>query len=596
MYKNIIILISIYTLTNISVFSQTNIKTEKSILIYTDTEGKDYLQSFIETTIKKLVNVDTENRYFSSVNSFNRFVSNNKYKAQLSDLIRTQKSENQSLSLYYSNDEKIIRKRIYDILNNYNYFLMVHTNTLGELIEFQFQLFQTIDSEGSAPYNISDNIIGNENFFINPKNEKCYSTIEQSLQRLFTKSNRIPEAELNIFGKIFKTDKLEHQINLPINTTIILDGSKSGDFDNERISYHWRNITQKDEKYQTSKKIVFKQDIAKQEITINDIGKYKIGFKVYDGINYSDEIILNINSKEKLRKTTLLDSIKYSTNYFSMLRRNYKSIYNEIFILEKLNNNDSIIKKIITNTSINPKYIEYIEKSILEKSYNLNYYKYSNTPYYYLGVETESTFENPKKRYNEKIYYIHDIDNDGLVYNERRIKHKLINRDLIFNFGIRNEYIEIKNKEEKFNIYSPSLLLNIQLTNKIEMEWSIPYPNSEILPIENSNLKYPSMFNFLLRYFIVNINNTKILDDFKPYLTFGVKNFKFVNNPIGVGEKLNGSAAFCYIPGLGIEKIIKKLELCDFSIRFNYMYGYFNDRYLKDYKLNSYSLDFVFRF
>jgi len=591
MYKKTIILLSLCILTSINVFSQSDKNTEKSILIYT--EGQGYLQSYIETSIKNLVNVETEKPYFSSVNSFNRFVSDNKYKAQLSDLIRTQKDINESSSLYYSNDEKIIRKRIFDILSNYKYFLIVNTNTLGELIEFQFQLFQAIPSLGSTPYNISDNVIGNENFFINPKDDKCYSIIEQSLQRLFKQSNRIPEAELNIFGKVFKADKSDYEINLPLNTPIIFDGSNSGDFDNDNISYIWRNITQKDEKYQTSKKILFKQDIAKQEIIINDSGKYKIGFKVYDGVNYSNEIILNINSKEKLKKTILLDSIKYSVNYATMLSRKHKNTHTETYICEKLIDNDSLNKKIIlTKTPISERYIDYIDESIIYKSYKFGYHFIPNLNYYFSEIEIESTLDNPKKKYNEFIYYLHDIDNEGLVYNERKIKHKLINRDL-FSIGLRYEYITIENKEEKFKIDSPSFLINILLTNKIEMEWSIPYPNSETLPIENSNLKYPSFFNLSLRYFIIDINKNYVLDDFKPYLTFGLKFFEHINEPV---KELNGSLVYCYVPGLGLEKTIKNYDVFGLSIRLNYQYGYFNDKYLKDYNLNSFSIDTIFRF
>lgn len=591
MYKQILILFSLYILASINGFSQSVKDTEKSILIYT--EGQGYLQSYIETSIKNLVNVETEKPYFSSVNSFNRFVSDNKYKAQLSDLIRTQKDFNESSNLYYSNDEKIIRKRIFDILNNYKYFLTVNTNTLGELIEFQFQLFQTITSDRSTPYNISDNVIRNENFFINPKDEKCYSIIEQSLQRLFKQSNRIPEAELNIFGKVFKADKSDNEINLPINTPIVFDGSNSGDFDNDNISYLWRNITQKDEKYQTSKKILFKQDIAKQEIIINDSGKYKIGFKVYDGVNHSNEIILNINSKEKLKKTILFDSIKYSVNYSSMLSPNYKNIHSETFICEKLNDNDSLNKKIIlTKTPISERYIDYIDKSIIYKSYKFGYFTSPHFTNYYSKIELESTFDNPQKKLNENTYYIYDIDVEGLAYNERKIKHKLINRQP-FSIGLRYEYITIENKEEIFQINSLSFLFNILLTNKIEMELSIPYPNSKILPIENSNLKYPSYFNILLRHYIIDINNTKILGSFKPYLTFGIKFFEHINEP---DKYLNGSLSFCYVPGLGIEKTIKNYNLFDLSVRLNYQYGYFNDKYLKDYNLNSFSIDTIFRF
>lgn len=149
-----------------------------SILIYS--EGQGFLQPFIESTIKNLVNTSSKKPYFFKVNSFNRFISDNKYQAELSDLIGTQKPENVQLNIYYSDEEKAVRKRIFDILTDYQYFLTVSTNTLGELIEFQFQLFETVTSDKkddlrNIPYNISDKVIGVENFFINPK-EANYST------------------------------------------------------------------------------------------------------------------------------------------------------------------------------------------------------------------------------------------------------------------------------------------------------------------------------------------------------------------------------------------------------------------------------------
>ncbi len=593
MYKQALILLFLILSTSINGFSQTVNDTEKSILIYT--EGQGYLQSYIETAIKKLVNVETEKPYFSSVNSFNRFVSDNKYKAQLSDLIRTQKDINGSINMYYSNDEKIIRKRIFDILSNYKYFLTVNTNTLGELIEFQFQLFQTIHSFGSSPYNISDNVIGNENFFINPKDEKCYSIIEQSLQRLFKQSNRQPEAELNIFGKVFKANQSDHEINLPLNTPIIFDGSNSGDFDNDNISYLWRNITQKDEKYQTSKKIAFAQNIAKQEIEISESGKYKIGFKVYDGINYSNEIILNINTIEKLKKTILIDSIKYSVNYSSLMFLNFKNIHTEKYIYEKLKYDDSIRKKIIiTKTPIKNMYIDYIDKSNIYLQYKIIYYKIPNNYYNYSIIELESTFDTSRKKDVENVYYIHDINDEGLVYNERKIIHKLINRNLRLNFGLRYENFSIHKNEEKYNLNTPSVILNLPLTKKIEVEWSFPYQNSKIvIPLESSDLKYPSIFNFNLRYFIIDINNNKILEGIRPYLTFGFKFFEFVYNP---NELLTKSDSSCYLPGFGIETTIKKFNSYDLCFRFNYQYGFFRNKLLNDYELNSISFDTIFRF
>ncbi|WP_445710071.1 hypothetical protein [Flavobacterium sp.] len=571
-------------------FSQTLNGSGKSLLIYT--EGQGYLQFYIETSIKNLINVETEEPYFSSVNSFNRFVLDNKYKAQLSDLIRTQKDNNDSSSLYYTDDEKIIRSRIFDILSNYNYFLTVNTNTLGELIEYQFQLFETIPSIGSAPNNISDNVIANENFFINPKNENCYSIIEQSLQRLFKKSNRIPEAELKIFGKTFKFN--ENEINLPLNTSVVFDGSYSGDFDSDNISYHWRNITRKDEKYQTSKKILFKQNLAKQIIEISDEGQYKIGFKVYDGVNYSDEVVLNINTREKPQKTILLDSIKYSIDYKSILDRRYNTKHYQTFICERLFDNDSLNRKIIlSKTPLGDIYINHIKGSLIYKDYKYNYHLMPRSAHYFSKIEIESTFNNPEKKYNEHIYYFHNVDNEGLVYNERKIKHKIITREVL-NFGFKFENINLRGKNGvEYSLNSPSFLLNILISYNFQLQFSIPYPSKDILYLENFDIKYPSAYNLAVQYYLFNINRQKGQEDFKPYLIFGIKFFQNANE---LDLKAKGSLVSSYVPGIGVEKTIKNYNLFSLSIGANLQYGFFNNKDLKDYSFSSSSIDAIFRF
>lgn len=592
MYKQILIHIYINILAITLAFSQSE---KKTILIYT--EGKGYLESYIEKSIKNLHNIETDSTYFSSVSSFNKIYSNNKYQAQLSELIRTQKDNNEPVNLSYTKDEIEIRKRIFDRLSNYKYFLTITTNTLGELIEFQFQLFETIHPKADTSFNIPDNVIGTENFFINPKDEKYYSTIEEALQRLFKQSNREPEAELNIFGRVFKDNSSENEINLPMNTSITFDGSNSGDFDNDNISYIWRNIIRKNEKYQTSKKIIFKQDLAKQSITISDSGKYKIGFKVYDGINYSKEIILNIKANKKLAKTIMLDSTKYSINYFGMLNTlNFKNKHQQTFFCEKLNDNDSLNKKIIiTKIPIENRYFEYIDKSIIYESYKFDYESPLRSNYYFSKIEIESVFNNFKSNDNEKIYYVYDLNNENLAYNQRIIKHKLRNRNVI-SLGLRyeNSTIFSHNQEKEFIIDSFSLLINILLTSKLEFEFAVPYPNSKTLAIENSPVKYPTFLNVALRYFIIDLNKTKVLDGIKPFVSFGVKSLTNASPINYVGVK--GSSFFCYTPGLGIERSIKNFDFFDLSIRVSGQYGFFDNTYLKDYKLLSGSLDCVFRF
>jgi hypothetical protein len=223
MFKNLVIAILLMSLGQN--FAQTKSQTEKTILIYS--EDKGYMQPFIENTIKNLIDTDTENLYFSSVNSFNRFITDNKYQAELNDLILTQKPSNIKLNSYYTESEKQIKQRIFNILKNYNYFLTIKTNTLGELIEFQFQLFETVSTENST-YNISDKVLSVENFFINPKEKDYTLQITNAIQRLFKKSNKIPDVELKIYNNLYKTDGSKTKLYTHDNK-IILDGTSSGE-------------------------------------------------------------------------------------------------------------------------------------------------------------------------------------------------------------------------------------------------------------------------------------------------------------------------------------------------------------------------------
>jgi hypothetical protein len=420
MHKKIILLIFLFLISLV----HSQIKQNKSLSILIYSEGEGFLQPYIETTLKSLINTDSNKMYFRSVNSFNRFISDNKYQADLSDLIGTQRPENEKLSLYYSKSEKEIRKRIFNILKDYNYFLTVNTNTLGELIEFQFQLYETVNTGNNIPYNISDKVINVQNFFINPKEPSYKIEIKNAIQRLFKKSNKPPLPSISIFNNKIKNNDT---IIVSKNTKIQIDASDSGDYDSEKIIYKWRNIPNSNEKYQTFNKLKFKDSLPFLNLNINKEGPFNIGFKVNDGINESKEITFTIITKKKPLKINIQD-----TYFFDIIRKpkwNEKSksdFLHEVYIQD--NDSASLFRGniIYSNKLLGSKLliedINYVIDTLKLKFPKDNNQEKENKTIF----KSRLSFSNYKKN---KPLYIYNISSDSLLSIPTVIRHKVYDRD-----------------------------------------------------------------------------------------------------------------------------------------------------------------------
>lgn len=581
MFKKLLIVFIYYL--HCFTFAQ-SIQNENSILIYSDENG--YMQPFIENTIKNLINIETDTLYFNSVQSFNRFITDNKYQAELNDLTLIQKPNSVRLNLHYSENEKKIKERIFNILKSYNYFLTVKSNTLGELIEFQFQLFETESSQNSI-YNISDKVLSVENFFINPKEKDYIIQITNAIQRLFKNSNEIPEAELKIYNNIYKSDK-KNEIILPINTKILLDGTASGDRDSEKINYNWRNILSKDQKYQTVKKIEFKDNLPLQEIIINDAGKYKIGFKVFDGIEYSKEIIIDINVQEKPKNVMLLNTITYSKNFKSIISRGSKQVfYGKLFIDEM--HSDSILNRVVLiKKAISQRTIKAIEEDLIVKPLKIKKENIFSNSY----IEFASSFAHLDLS-EEKTYYLYNVDKNGLLYDEMIINHIYLSRSIV-NFRSKYNYGLIDFEDDDvpggFGTNYFSLAAGIFITQNIELELAIPIANRQKVNYNGYIFRYPYDYELSINY-LFPTSEMQHIGDIIPLFGLNYQNFS-INSENVENKNLQASS---FGVKFGADYEIKSWNLFDLIMRLSINYNIFSSSTFKKVKSVTFGIGTIFR-
>ncbi|QRY55592.1 hypothetical protein [Sphingobacterium siyangense] len=549
-----------------SCFAQTNIDKQKSILIYSDDSG--YMQPFVEKTIKNLQNIDTDSSFFTSVHSFNRFISDNKYQAELNNLILTQKPNNIKINPYYSESEKQIRNRIFEILNKYDYFLTVKTNTLGELIEFQFQLYETVSSENTV-YNISDRVLSVENFFINPKEKDYKVEITNALQRLFKKSNRIPEAELKIFDQFFNADSGNNKIVLPIDISIMIDGSNSGDNDTEIITYHWRNIIEKNEKYQTTKKLIFQDNSPIQNVKIKESGEYKIGFKVFDGIDYSKEVVINIIVREKPYFINVVDTTVYSKKLRTIIPlKSNRKFFGKIYVSNFTS--DTITDKLILSKNpVSQKNVIDIKRDLLIEPLKIkkdNFYSYP-----YIEFDPGDSGDAISER---RTYYLYNVDDDGNLHNQKVINHLYLVRGFVsFRFNFVNAAMNFNREDESGTSYQYcSLAVGFHITNNLELELALPFGDRKEENYKNHNFQYPHSFEVSANYLFFDPKK-RIFGQIIPYLGFNLKSFyyKFLEDEIY-------SQTYSVGPKAGCEYSLTSWRMFDLDLRLNVNYDIFTEK------------------
>lgn len=482
----------------------------KKIMLYSD--GDPYLQTYIEKTLKSLLTRENDS-LFSKVSVLNRFIDENNYQSQFQLLLNTYLEPEEQFAREYNAEEKKIRRLIKERLEGNDLLLKVKTITLVELIEFQFQLFEkSTKGDGGSGNNI-DKLKASEDIFINPKDPDYKTLVKNSIQKLFKESNRRPKVKIMFLGDSIANGET---LRVPIDTEFVLDGSNSGDYETENLRYEWRNIISVEQTQQTTNKIDFVDNKAVQKVTIDKEGLYKIGFKVYDGIEYSDEVVINLITAAKPQRILLTDSIIYtrrnrSISSFSIHEQEFRGYF-------KLLNDTLDVKDIvISDKELGPK---------LRASDNFENPVITMTKDSIQSIVVKDNFETGK----DKIRYIYSKSKENYLSEPVQLLHKLQHRS-VFTFSTKTSFsflsfmpfsepytIREINTVETAEIaktkgvekISQKIDFNMNITNNIELSISLPL-NRKNFKYRKFNIDYPALNTFYLRYngFIQNIGKSE---------------------------------------------------------------------------------------
>lgn len=597
------ILISFYMVLffSLNLYSQEN-NNSTSVLIYTKEPG--FLSPFIESTLKELTNKSSDNNlYFNKVNSFNRIIEDSNISAQMARIIWNQDNASDLINIIPNENQKKYSNEIINTLTDYKYFLTVKTNTLGELIEFQFQLFQTnLTTDNEIKNNIPEQIIHKfirvENFFINPKDPDYLLKIKNALHRLFINSNEKPIASLKIFGELIKSNDT---INIPINTNIIIDGSNSLDYDTENILYIWKNLPKENETFQTFNKLKFKENLSEQIINTNKYNLHKVSFKVFDGVSYSDEIAFFLNPILKTEKVEILNPEFYSYHYKSLLNLNpdIKQSSRLYFL------NNGISKNVVlTKNKLTDKYYkeDHIKNPILKFSIDsLNYNEVES-------IKINSEFPAPKFKRNNKIYF-YSTGKDSILSKEQEINHVLKVRSVFTFFTefsveaigsnkgrVSNNYDQIDILNDTINsggtAFNLSIGLGISIIKNLELGINIPIMKSETLYYKSYEIYAPAPFKTWINYVFYSKKNHFRVGSLQPFIGSEFQSFKFSNREI----ENDSQRSSAFGGKIGVIYSLRSLKSFDLNLRLNTSWGLFTNNELSGVNYFNMGMSSTFRF
>lgn len=493
-----------------------NFSQEKNIAVYY--EGKGYLQPFIESTIDSLKDINTDD-YLFKTSSINRLILQNQVEAERVKLLQIYVNT-EKVDKYLSESEKSTIREINRQINQNGYLLTVKTNVLVELIEFQFQLFEPKEQDYSASY---VRLISSEDLFINPKDPNYKTDLKNAIHRLFKKSNNRPESKLFYFEKKINTND---SILIPINTIIKLDGSQSGDKDNEKLKYIWRNVYSKNSDIQTSKKILLNNNDndSIQNIKILNDGDYKLGFKVFDGITNSKEIFINIKTINRPKKVKISDSIFFSEHNRTILRINEVEINNKTAKLI-LDDNKIDEKDILLTTEKIDKYFDYSKhQEIVYNNFEIDSLtKITGETIKLLKINSAFGINS-----NLKEYFLYRKHSNNFISPPIKLKHHLkkffmaslstdVSMNYIFkynNFENSNENSEIIDDQNRFVdstkinevVFSQKISFNLHMTRDISMSLSVPF-TTRTIKYKDHTFESPAIFSTAIKFSNNNNHN-----------------------------------------------------------------------------------------
>lgn len=298
------------------------------LLIYAD--GYEYGLPYIEKTLTNLIDRRTSSEMFLNVSYLNRIARS----------IATENMLRETINYYTNKDfaldtrTKIIQQEIGKILTGYDLFLEIKILPLQSLLEYQFTLYQVVNDsikDGSIfPSNNTISPISSTSFFLDPGKQNFENNLEFAIKRLFSESNFKPVAKISYNNKI-----VTGALFFSVGDTIEFNGNFSIDKDSrsENLNFFWRQISfNEDTVIGDANRLAISNGSSKVFVLAIQEGTYKVGLRVSDNIEYSDEDTV-IFSVVKRKKIWIPNKQIYLTRQVALFGREYQYLKGYIPII-----------------------------------------------------------------------------------------------------------------------------------------------------------------------------------------------------------------------------------------------------------------------
>lgn len=392
------------------------------------------------------------------------------------------------------------------------YLLLIKNNTHGNFMECQFLLYK-VPKDNEISLIIDQYLIAKENFILdlstNPK-----LSIQNRLKALFINSNNKPIAKLLIDGTEVKDGSI---LDVPTNTNIIMEGGYSYDYDNDDLTFHWKN------KYtnrypEKVKSLTFQDGSRTQNLKQNDFKTASIMFYVNDGANNSDSINVILNYIPE-PKSIIFDTNLYYYIYDNSYNRNDPdSVSFTIRYLDdsKFYADSKIIvsKRKINEAKITKEVLDSYQKFILPHTSIINSFD-----------ELDSLTFFDKYHKSHKQTYIYSYSDKNKYKNEVSVLNIVSKYRSPLNFYVNQNFQFILSEfdQDGWTSTITNYGFGTYLSNKIEIVTDFVFYNREIKILDEKFESFPFL-SMGMRYNIIeNYGNHNSFDSF---ISLGVTKLK----------------------------------------------------------------------
>jgi hypothetical protein len=318
-------------------FGQVAVAQERSIVISSSPERT--LMPIIEKILDTLTY--RGKKVFDHTTNLNEVFSNIENEKDLHKAISH--LTNQGFSL--SKENQGIYDELFKQIANHTYFLNIHVNTIGTLLEIQFYLYPTLDLKTGRAKDKNLQPLRTKvskpeyftSFIVNLQDEKYSERIFWEITKMFPKLNSIPTA------MITSGDKRENKYYIGTGDTLKLSAKYSKDLEigSDRLSYVWFRKNVSSEKSSISTKIILSKDIE-TSLSSNLEQDVKIYLQVSDGANTSmeDSVMVSVSTRPQIK----IKNPKLVTHHYNSLIRPSNQEPNFIILLQHANTRTGHLK------------------------------------------------------------------------------------------------------------------------------------------------------------------------------------------------------------------------------------------------------------